>query len=122
MYLINLKDTKIRSGIPDPVISKLDQWLSNRKYNHRRYILPEYFSDDTYEVDYDTARKAMYWAVKVGALETNYEIHCPRCGERVEVVNRQLDIPDSVDCECGYDFNPWHNQEHIIISFNIRNK
>jgi C4-type Zn-finger protein len=62
----------------------------------------------------------MYWAVKVGILKTNYEIHCPRCGDRVKVVNRQIDIPEVIKCnECGYKFNPFMHQDKIIISFNI---
>lgn len=105
----------------DVVIDNLDRWLSSRSYNHRKYILPEYFSDDCSGISYDAARVAMYCAVRVGVLKTNYEIYCPRCGERVDVVHREMDIPDSMYCEdCNYTFNPWDFQELILISFALQ--
>lgn len=85
-------------------------------------MLPEHFSDDVKEVTYDTARKLMYVGVQVGFLKTNYEVHCPRCNELVEVYHRQMDIPDElINCEsCNYKFNPWQHEEFIIVSFSTK--
>jgi len=68
------------------------------------------------------ARLLMYLGVKVGAFKINYEIHCPKCGDRVEVVHTQDEIPTKITCEnesCRYSFNPWKHQELIIISFKL---
>lgn len=62
----------------------------------------------------------MYLAVHAGVLITNYEVHCPKCGERVEVYHRQMDIPEEVSCDCDYTFNPWLHTDKIIVSFGIK--
>ena len=120
MSFPSLNDIKTISDLPAVVVDKFDQWLTARPAAQRRYILPEYFSDDNEEITYDIAREVMYYAVNVGVLQTNYEINCPVCRERVLTVQRQLDIPDHAHCDnCFTSFNPWLHMELIIISFRI---
>lgn len=122
MLFHNSSDINQMSDLPDTIIRRLDQWLTSRPYNHRKYILPEYFSDDNQDISYDIAREAMYLAVRIGVLKTNYEIHCPQSGDVVCIVHRQMDIPDEVRCdECNYVFNPLNFKSLIIISFGIVN-
>lgn len=102
------------------MVSKFDNWLSNRPYNQRDSILPEYLSDDVPEINYELARELMYYAVKLGVLQTNYEVHCPKCGDLVEIYHRQLDIPEEMESQCGYIFNPWNHKDKIVVSFKVK--
>lgn len=120
--MTNLKELNHRFGFPEVLVNRLCQWFISRPYNQRDFILPEYLSDDLNDIDYDTARKLMYCSVKVGALQQNYEIYCPRCHERILVVSSQDQIPHELSCDnysCGYKFNPWEHLDHIVVSFKI---
>ena len=120
MSFINLKDINRKFGQPEVVVNKFDKWLSSRPYNQRDSILPEFLSDDVPEIDYELARELMYYAVSLGVLQTNYEVYCPKCTVLVEIFQRQMDIPNELESECGYIFNPWNHQDKIVVSFKVK--
>lgn len=53
--------------------------------------------------------------VEKGKLKLKFRISCPNCGEVCAEFENIMDIPDELECRCGYKFMPMKENMKIVF-------